>query len=59
MNQNTAWNQNKPGQEVAKTGQALPDTAQGGVPRAAPPCFRRWTSLKTRRASPFLPTCQA
>ena len=32
MNENTAWNQNKPGQEVAKTGQPLPETAQGGVP---------------------------
>lgn len=37
MNQNTAWNQNKPGQEVAKTDQGLPDTAQAGVPPRSTP----------------------
>jgi HSP20 family protein len=37
MNQNTAWNENKPGQEVAKTGQALPESAQGKVPPRSTP----------------------
>jgi HSP20 family protein len=37
MNQNTTWNQNKPGQEVAKTTQTQPDGAQGDVPQGSTP----------------------